>query len=127
MGVKRKKKNFKQWGFKMHYFFRLRQTPDLYLLIDKIAARVAKSGSLLETKIKENNIGDPRFSFFSPWNEHHTYYKRKVQEFIQKNADMGTMKRKTDAIDVDKVTTESDLVSAGEKCLYLSKSMPFMV
>jgi hypothetical protein len=51
---------------------------DMYEVIEKTAAFVAKAGPLLESKIKEKNLENPKFSFLQPWNEFHTHYRARV-------------------------------------------------
>ncbi|KAG2176129.1 hypothetical protein INT43_005362, partial [Umbelopsis isabellina] len=55
---------------------------DIYEVITKTAAFVAKAGSSLESKIKEKNFGNPKFAFLNPWNELHAYYRSQVDYFI---------------------------------------------
>ncbi|KAI8576202.1 hypothetical protein K450DRAFT_258085 [Umbelopsis ramanniana AG] len=53
---------------------------DIYEAIEKTAAFVAKAGPSLESKIKEKNLGNPKFAFLQPWNEHHAYYRTRVDD-----------------------------------------------
>lgn len=55
---------------------------EMYEVISKTAAFVAKAGSSLESKIKEKNLGNPKFGFLNPWNEFHAYYRSQVEYFI---------------------------------------------
>ncbi|KAH8555465.1 alternative splicing regulator-domain-containing protein [Umbelopsis sp. PMI_123] len=57
---------------------------DIYAAIEKTAAFVAKAGPSLESKIKENNIGNPKFAFLQPWNEYHTYYRSRVDDIASR-------------------------------------------
>jgi Surp module len=53
---------------------------DIYEAIEKTAAFVGKAGPSLESKIKEKNLGNPKFAFLQPWNEHHAYYRSRVED-----------------------------------------------
>ncbi|KAG2187607.1 hypothetical protein INT44_005296 [Umbelopsis vinacea] len=53
---------------------------DIYEAIEKTAAFVAKAGPSLESKIKEKHLGNPKFAFLQPWNEHHAYYRSRVAD-----------------------------------------------
>ncbi|CAO3680483.1 unnamed protein product [Umbelopsis ramanniana] len=53
---------------------------DIHEAIEKTAAFVAKAGPSLESKIKEKNLGNPKFAFLQPWNEYHAYYRSRVEE-----------------------------------------------
>ncbi|KAM3588774.1 hypothetical protein VKS41_001212 [Umbelopsis sp. WA50703] len=55
---------------------------DVYKVISKTAAFVAKAGPSLESKIKEKNLGNPKFGFLNPWNEFHAHYRSQVDYFI---------------------------------------------
>lgn len=54
---------------------------EIYEVISKTAAFVAKAGPSLESKIKEKNFGNPKFGFLNPWNEFHAYYRSQVDYF----------------------------------------------
>jgi splicing factor 3A subunit 1 len=54
--------------------------PDIRTIVDKTAAFVAKHGVEFENKIKEKEALNPKFSFLSPADPYHAYYKHKVKE-----------------------------------------------
>uniref|UniRef100_A0A914YRS9 Splicing factor 3A subunit 1 n=1 Tax=Panagrolaimus superbus TaxID=310955 RepID=A0A914YRS9_9BILA len=54
--------------------------PDIRTIVDKTAAFVAKHGVEFENKIKEKEALNPKFSFLSPTDPYHAYYKHKVKE-----------------------------------------------
>ncbi|KAI8811330.1 alternative splicing regulator-domain-containing protein [Cladochytrium replicatum] len=70
--------------------------PDANAIIDKLADAVARNGPLLEERIKENCSGDPRFAFLLPWNEHHSYYKKRLTENQMKLPDQQNTSRSHD-------------------------------
>ncbi|CAG8465679.1 12005_t:CDS:2 [Ambispora gerdemannii] len=62
-------------------------SPEIQLVIDELAAYIAKSGPSIESKIRAQHIDDPKYSFLLPWNEYNPYYKFKIQDernFLEK-------------------------------------------
>lgn len=55
--------------------------PEIRAIVDKTAQFVARNGIEFEIKIKEKEINNPRFSFLSPLDPYHAYYRKKVTEF----------------------------------------------
>lgn len=55
--------------------------PDLRGIVDKTAQYVAKNGSILENKIKQDHSNNPKFSFLLNGDPFNAYYQHKVQEF----------------------------------------------
>ncbi|RKO87644.1 hypothetical protein BDK51DRAFT_38800 [Blyttiomyces helicus] len=49
-------------------------------IIAKMASFVARNGPSFEAKVKQKNLGDPRFGFLLPWNASHKIYLRMVEE-----------------------------------------------
>ncbi|CAG8708826.1 4702_t:CDS:2, partial [Ambispora leptoticha] len=54
--------------------------PEIQLVIDELAAYIAKSDPSFESKIRAQHIDDPKYSFLLPWNEYNPYYKFKIQD-----------------------------------------------
>lgn len=50
-------------------------------IVDKTAQFVARNGIEFENRIKEKEINNVRFSFLSPTDPYHAYYRAKVTEF----------------------------------------------
>ncbi|TMS35347.1 hypothetical protein L596_002771 [Steinernema carpocapsae] len=53
--------------------------PDIRTIVDKTATFVARNGLDFETKIREKEAGNPRFSFLNPSDPYNAYYRNKVQ------------------------------------------------
>ncbi|CAG9858209.1 unnamed protein product [Phyllotreta striolata] len=61
---------------------------EVRIVIDKLAAHVAKNGEQFEEILKSKN--DPRFEFLNESNEFHNYYKQKLSELKGGAAENGT-------------------------------------
>ncbi|KAF4517942.1 hypothetical protein B566_EDAN005309 [Ephemera danica] len=64
----------------------LQPPQDLQLVIDKMAAYVAKNGPEFEDVVR--NKGDPRFSFLDPSHIYHPYYRERMRD-LSGNRDHG--------------------------------------
>ena len=53
---------------------------DTRSIIDKLAAFVARNGVVFEATVMRKERGNPRFAFLLPWNPHHAYYQRKLED-----------------------------------------------
>lgn len=49
--------------------------------MDKTASFVARNGPEFEARIRQNELGNPKFNFLSPGDPYHAYYQHKVVEF----------------------------------------------
>ena len=49
--------------------------------MDKTASFVARNGPEFEARIRQNELGNPKFNFLSPGDPYHGYYQHKVVEF----------------------------------------------
>ncbi|RKP21077.1 Surp module, partial [Rozella allomycis CSF55] len=56
---------------------------ELRLIIDKTAGFVVKNGAEFQERIRENEKGNPRFSFLNPMDPYHLYYTYKLQEISE--------------------------------------------
>ncbi|KRX59486.1 RNA-binding protein 26 [Trichinella sp. T9] len=57
--------------------------PDLYPVVDRVAAYVARNGPQFEQILRERN--DPRFSFIDPSNKYNPYYMALLQNYESEN------------------------------------------
>lgn len=49
-------------------------------IVDKTASFVARNGPEFETRIRQNELGNPKFNFLSAGDPYHAYYQHKVKE-----------------------------------------------
>ncbi|XP_029711856.1 splicing factor 3A subunit 1 [Aedes albopictus] len=54
--------------------------PEVRNIVDKTASFVARNGPEFESRIRQNELGNPKFNFLSPGDPYHAYYQHKVQE-----------------------------------------------
>uniref|UniRef100_A0A1L8DHC8 Splicing factor 3A subunit 1 n=1 Tax=Nyssomyia neivai TaxID=330878 RepID=A0A1L8DHC8_9DIPT len=55
--------------------------PEVRNIVDKTASFVARNGPEFEARIRQNEIGNPKFNFLNPGDPYHAYYQHKVVEF----------------------------------------------
>lgn len=54
--------------------------PEVRNIVDKTAAFVARNGPEFEARIRQNELGNPKFNFLSVGDPYHAYYQHKVKE-----------------------------------------------
>jgi len=59
--------------------------------VDKTASFVARNGSEFEARIRQNELGNPKFNFLNGGDPYHAYYRHKVNEFREGNGKYYTM------------------------------------
>lgn len=50
-------------------------------IVDKTANFVARNGPEFESRIRQNELGNPKFNFLNFGDPYHAYYQHKVKEF----------------------------------------------
>jgi len=55
--------------------------PEVRNIVDKTASFVARNGPEFETRIRQNEINNPKFNFLTVNDPYHAYYRHKVKEF----------------------------------------------
>uniref|UniRef100_A0A1B6CAA6 Splicing factor 3A subunit 1 n=1 Tax=Clastoptera arizonana TaxID=38151 RepID=A0A1B6CAA6_9HEMI len=55
--------------------------PEVRNIVDKTASFVARNGPEFESRIRQNELGNPKFNFLSFGDPYHAYYQHKVKEF----------------------------------------------
>ncbi|XP_074652831.1 splicing factor 3A subunit 1-like [Tubulanus polymorphus] len=55
--------------------------PEVRNIVDKTASFVARNGPEFETRIRQNEINNPKFNFLNANDPYHAYYQYKVKEF----------------------------------------------
>lgn len=55
--------------------------PEVRNIVDKTASFVARNGPEFEARIRQNELGNPKFNFLSTGDPYHAYYRHKVNEF----------------------------------------------
>uniref|UniRef100_A0A182ISS2 Splicing factor 3A subunit 1 n=1 Tax=Anopheles atroparvus TaxID=41427 RepID=A0A182ISS2_ANOAO len=61
--------------------------PEVRNIVDKTASFVARNGPEFESRIRQNELGNPKFNFLSPGDPYHAYYQHKVQEIREGRTD----------------------------------------
>ncbi|KAI5727525.1 hypothetical protein M8J77_003331 [Diaphorina citri] len=54
--------------------------PEVRNIVDKTANFVARNGPEFESRIRQNEIGNPKFNFLSPGDPYHAYYQHRVKD-----------------------------------------------
>lgn len=49
-------------------------------IVDKTASFVARNGPEFEARIRQNELGNPKFNFLNSGDPYHAYYQHKVKE-----------------------------------------------
>ncbi|XP_065169774.1 splicing factor 3A subunit 1 [Atheta coriaria] len=60
--------------------------PEVRNIVDKTASFVARNGPEFEARIRQNELGNPKFNFLSIGDPYHAYYEHKVTEFREGKA-----------------------------------------
>ncbi|KAJ8985610.1 hypothetical protein NQ317_015103 [Molorchus minor] len=55
--------------------------PEVRNIVDKTASFVARNGPEFEARIRQNELGNPKFNFLNTGDPYHSYYQHKVKEF----------------------------------------------
>lgn len=55
--------------------------PEVRNIVDKTASFVARNGPEFEARIRQNELGNPKFNFLNSGDPYHTYYQHKVKDF----------------------------------------------
>lgn len=55
--------------------------PEVRNIVDKTASFVARNGPEFESRIRQNEVNNPKFNFLNPTDPYHAYYQHKVKEF----------------------------------------------
>jgi len=55
--------------------------PEVRNIVDKTASFVARNGPEFEARIRQNEIGNPKFNFLNFGDPYHAYYQFKVKDF----------------------------------------------
>ncbi|XP_019872395.1 splicing factor 3A subunit 1 isoform X2 [Aethina tumida] len=55
--------------------------PEVRNIVDKTASFVARNGPEFEARIRQNELGNPKFNFLNTGDPYHAYYKHKVNDF----------------------------------------------
>lgn len=55
--------------------------PEVRNIVDKTASFVARNGPEFEARIRQNELGNPKFNFLNAGDPYHAYYQHKVNEF----------------------------------------------
>ncbi|XP_001607229.1 splicing factor 3A subunit 1 [Nasonia vitripennis] len=55
--------------------------PEVRNIVDKTASFVARNGPEFESRIRQNELGNPKFNFLNGGDPYHSYYQHKVKEF----------------------------------------------
>ncbi|KAK5650904.1 hypothetical protein RI129_001933 [Pyrocoelia pectoralis] len=62
--------------------------PEVRNIVDKTASFVARNGPEFEARIRQNELGNPKFNFLNTGDPYHAYYQHKVNDFREgKNQD----------------------------------------
>lgn len=54
--------------------------PEVRNIVDKTASFVARNGPEFENRIRQNELGNPKFNFLSAGDPYHAYYQQKVKD-----------------------------------------------
>ncbi|CAG9766708.1 unnamed protein product [Ceutorhynchus assimilis] len=60
--------------------------PEVRNIVDKTASFVARNGPEFEARIRQNELGNPKFNFLNSGDPYHAYYQHKVNEFREGKA-----------------------------------------
>jgi len=90
--------------------------PEVKNIVDKTAGFVARNGVEFETRIKQNEINNPKFNFLNPGDPYHAYYKHKVVVIREGKPEIEKPQLKATAASTDLTTIkQSELLKAVSK------------
>ncbi|CAG9580098.1 unnamed protein product [Danaus chrysippus] len=61
--------------------------PEVRNIVDKTASFVARNGPEFEARIRQNELGNPKFNFLNSGDPYHAYYQHKVKEIREGKGD----------------------------------------
>ncbi|XP_055551793.1 splicing factor 3A subunit 1 [Wyeomyia smithii] len=64
--------------------------PEVRNIVDKTASFVARNGPEFESRIRQNELGNPKFNFLSLGDPYHAYYQHKVREIREGRNDVSS-------------------------------------
>ncbi|XP_058945289.1 splicing factor 3A subunit 1-like [Pocillopora verrucosa] len=59
--------------------------PEVRNIVDKTASFVARNGPEFESRIRQNEINNPKFNFLNPGDPYHAYFQQKVTEIKEQD------------------------------------------
>lgn len=62
--------------------------PEVRNIVDKTASFVARNGPEFESRIRQNEINNPKFNFLNGGDPYHAYYQHKVRDFRDGKAEL---------------------------------------
>ncbi|KAH8419123.1 hypothetical protein KR222_006216 [Zaprionus bogoriensis] len=72
--------------------------PEVRNIVDKTASFVARNGPEFEARIRQNELGNPKFNFLNGGDPYHAYYRHKVNEFREGNGKYYTLTERWESI-----------------------------
>ncbi|KAL0271797.1 UNVERIFIED_CONTAM: hypothetical protein PYX00_008785 [Menopon gallinae] len=68
--------------------------PEVRNIVDKTASFVARNGPEFEARIRQNELGNPKFNFLNPGDPYHAYYQHRVKDIREGKADQSQLQPK---------------------------------
>lgn len=99
--------------------------PEVRNIVDKTASFVARNGPEFEARIRQNELGNPKFNFLSAGDPYHAYYQHKVKEIREgKVADTLSLPSGIQKLSVSSQQKQQELLKQATEQQFVPKDPP---
>ncbi|XP_008183568.1 splicing factor 3A subunit 1 [Acyrthosiphon pisum] len=100
--------------------------PEVRNIVDKTASFVARNGPEFESRIRQNELGNPKFNFLTQGDPYHAYYVHKVKDLREKAAQEPTLPPKETKSILSTATQlkQQELLKQAQEAIFVPKDPP---
>lgn len=99
--------------------------PEVRNIVDKTASFVARNGPEFESRIRQNELGNPKFNFLTQGDPYHAYYVHKVKDLREKAAQEPTLPPKeTKSMSTATQLKQQELLKQVQESIFVPKDPP---
>lgn len=99
--------------------------PEVRNIVDKTASFVARNGPEFESRIRQNELGNPKFNFLTQGDPYHAYYVHKVKDLREKAAQEPTLPPKeTKSVSTATQLKQQELLKQVQEAIFVPKDPP---
>ncbi|XP_015364647.1 PREDICTED: splicing factor 3A subunit 1-like isoform X1 [Diuraphis noxia] len=99
--------------------------PEVRNIIDKTASFVARNGPEFESRIRQNELGNPKFNFLIQSDPYHAYYVHKVKDLKEKSTQEPTLPLKeTKSMSTATQLKQQELLKQVQEEIFVPKNPP---
>ncbi|XP_022179803.1 splicing factor 3A subunit 1-like [Myzus persicae] len=99
--------------------------PEVRNIVDKTASFVARNGPEFESRIRQNELGNPKFNFLTQGDPYHAYYVHKVKDLREKATQEPTLPPKeTKSMSTATQLKQQELLKQVQEAIFVPKDPP---